>query len=179
MSFYLLTSLRDGYVLYDSVVDEPPSALQKALQPAIVAQGKSDANFKTRAGQWRIEWNADSALGIGTATLWRDEKLTMTMIYMAGSSPKALETARLFTRVWDDDELVKKATNGTPLFTPLLEKLKCPFGLAVNWATTSAEDLASLGEPDVAIGAAFFANLAAEPPPASAPKFMKKLFGRS
>ena len=64
MPFRLITCLPDGSVLHDGIVDQTQSPLEKALQPAIIAEGTSRAVLQTRVGKLIIEWNADPALGI-------------------------------------------------------------------------------------------------------------------
>jgi hypothetical protein len=177
--FRLITCLPDGTVLHDGTVNQTQSPLEKALQPVIVADGTSRAELQTRVGKLVIEWNADPALEIGTATIWHDEKLAMTMIYLAGVLPKAIELAQVFTKGWDDSEIVKELTNARPVFTTLLDTPDRPFGLALNWATLSAEELNQVGNPDMAVGSAFFQNLASATPRTKSPGVLKRLFGRN
>lgn len=179
MLWRLITCLPDGSVLHDGPCDPPPSPLEKALAPAIVADGKSQAKFTTASGAVVLDWTGNASLGLGSATLWLGPTPAMTMVYLRGTSPKAIELARGFTRGWDTSDVVRQLAKGRPSFTSYLETPDRPLGLAVNWTVIPPDELARLGEPEAAVGSAFFRNLESAASLPAAPSLFKRLFGGS
>lgn len=182
MRFRLITCFPDGSTLHDGVHDAPASPFEQLIAPMITLDGRrADGQLTTPIGPLRVEFTGEGALGVGALTVWREEQLAFTAVYMAQKTPKGLAMARRFTQGWDSAPAVRQLTGHQPVFTPRLEATAVRFGLAINFAAVTPEELSAFGDPDLDFGAAFFRALAAAPPEAYRPPGGRfgKLFGKS
>jgi hypothetical protein len=162
MALRVITCLPNGRVLEDRVRDVPgaPAPVGRRFAPHVIVDGKlSKVPIAAPVESLKFDWTANRALGFAAATLWRDRKIALTMVYLASDSSQSLKLGLMFAGKWEDTPAVKEVTQSKRVFSPHLSLPQRPLALAVNWATISPKEMASIGDPVFDIGAAFLRQL--------------------
>ena len=99
MALRVITCLPNGRVLEDRVRDVPqaPAPVGRRFAPHVIADGKlSKVPIAAPVESLKFDWTANRALGFAAATLWRDRKIALTMVYLASDSSQSLKLGLMF-----------------------------------------------------------------------------------